>query len=145
MKYNTIEITKLFDCNGQDLIGYNHNYGTIDELKGLINACHNNNIKVIVDVNHYSVPKDEILPSAYFNHSDDNNYYYDYSKVEVIKMLLCQLRYLMTEYCVDGFMFNNVTEIMYIYIYIIIIIFMIVIVILILQSYFMLVVILQNQ
>jgi maltooligosyltrehalose trehalohydrolase len=96
--------------DGVNLFSVNHNYGTPDDLKCLVDCCHQRNITVILDVvyNHFG-PEGNCLPvyGPYFTNKhrtpwgkavnfDDR--YSEYTR----KMILDNVRYWLKVYHIDG-------------------------------------------
>ena len=133
--YNTIQLMAIqehpyygsFGYHVSNLFAVSSRFGTPDDLKKLIDAAHNLNIAVIIDLVHsHAVSNiDEGLglfagdPGQYF-HMDDRRIHsawdslcYDYGKPQVIHFLLSNCKYWIEEYKIDGFRFDGITSMIY--------------------------------
>lgn len=102
-------------------------YGTPDDFKELVDTAHGLKICVIMDVVHShasSNVQDGInqfdgSDSHYFHagargyHTQWDSRLFDYSKYEVQRFLLSNLRYWIDEFRIDGFRFDGVTSMLY--------------------------------
>ncbi|MCL2682779.1 MAG: alpha-amylase family glycosyl hydrolase [Bacteroidales bacterium] len=102
-------------------------FGTPEELKALIDAAHELNIAVILDVVHSHAVKNELEGLAKFDGTLTQFFYegergdhpiwdskcFNYGKNEVIAFLLSNLKYWLDEFRFDGFRFDGVTSMIY--------------------------------
>ena len=102
-------------------------FGTPDDLKYLINKAHKMGIAVIMDLVHSHAVKNisegladfDGSGGQYFHkggrgyHTSWDSYLFDYSKDEVLRFLLSNVRYWMEEFHFDGFRFDGVTSMVY--------------------------------
>ncbi len=133
--YNCIQLMAVAEHPYYGSFGYHvsnffapsSRFGTPDELKSLVNAAHNLGIAVIMDIVHSHAVKNE---AEGLNNFDGSNHQYfheggkgyhegwdsklfDYSKEEVERFLLSNLRYWLEDFHFDGFRFDGVTSILY--------------------------------
>ena len=119
----TVELMPLAECTGTRNWGYDgillfapyHSYGTPDDLRAFIDACHGQGIAVILDVvyNHIGAVGDcSHLYSQYFALTDDTgtwgksfNLDGDHSR-PVRNFLLQNATYWLDEFRLDGFRFD---------------------------------------
>lgn len=102
-------------------------FGTPEDLKYLIDVAHSKGLLVLLDLVHSHAVKNVIEG---LNHFDGTDYQYfhagprgqhpawdsllfDYSKTEVLRFLLSNVRFWIEEYRFDGFRFDGVTSMMY--------------------------------
>ena len=102
-------------------------YGTPDELKYLVDKAHGMGLAVILDVVHSHAARNvqdglnqfDGTDHCYFHggprgdHSLWDSKIFDYSKWEVLRFLLSNLRWYIEEYRFDGFRFDGVTSMLY--------------------------------
>ncbi|CAD8196724.1 unnamed protein product [Paramecium octaurelia] len=101
--YNTIMITQ------QLLMQVDVNQITPDDLKRNIDTLHQKGYSVIMEIDHEQIGK-------YLNNWDGTGYQYlregveqlDYGKWEVLRLLLSNISFWITEYQIDGFKFTNI-------------------------------------
>ncbi len=133
--YNTIQLMAIQEHPYYASFGYqvtnffapSHRYGTPEELKYLINKAHSMGISVILDVVHsHACPNvgeglnlQDGTEDQYFLygmrgwHSAWGTKCFDYTKNEVLRFLLSNLRYWKEEFHFDGFRFDGVTSMLY--------------------------------
>ncbi|HBV99129.1 MAG: malto-oligosyltrehalose trehalohydrolase [Peptococcaceae bacterium BICA1-7] len=96
--------------DGVNLFSVNHNYGSPDELKRLVDLCHRKNIAVILDVvyNHFG-PEGNYLPAygPYFTDKHETPWgkavnYDDLYSGHTRQMVLDSVRYWLEVYHLDG-------------------------------------------
>ena len=101
--------------------------GTPEELKYLVDKAHGMNITVIMDCIHSHASSNVFDGISQFDgtdhqyshsgakgkHSQWDSMLFDYSKYEVLRFLLSNLSYFLTEFQFDGFRFDAVTSILY--------------------------------
>lgn len=102
-------------------------FGSPEELKELIDACHGMGIAVIMDLVHSHAVKNLLeglaefdgtetqyfLPGEKGYHSLWDSRLFNYGKWEVIQFLLSNIRYWLEEFNFDGFRFDGVTSMLY--------------------------------
>lgn len=133
--YNTIQLMAIqehpyygsFGYHVSNLFAISSRFGTIDDLKDLIDSAHAAGIRVIIDLIHSHAVRNEEEGLAkldgsqyqYFHQGDRgihplwDSYLYDYSKDQVLHLLLSNLRFFLDEYQVDGFRFDGITSMLY--------------------------------
>jgi 1,4-alpha-glucan branching enzyme len=104
-------------------------FGTPESLKQLIDTAHGHGLVVLLDVVHSHSVKNlhdglnafDGTDHQYFHaggkgeHPDWDSLLFDYSKWEVLRFLLSNVRYWLDEYRFDGFRFDGVTSMMYLH------------------------------
>ncbi len=133
--YNAIQIMAIMEHPYYGSFGYqvssffaaSSRYGTVNELKELIDTAHGMGIAVLLDVVHSHAVKNT---AEGINEFDGTTYQFfheggkgdhptwgtklfNYNKNEVIHFLLSNLKFWMTEYHFDGFRFDGVTSMIY--------------------------------
>ena len=133
--YNAIQLMAIMEHPYYGSFGYHvsnffavsSRFGTPEELKALIDAAHSMGLQVIMDLIHSHSVKNV---NEGLNHFDGTEYQYfhagprglhvawdsllfDYSKYEVQRFLLSNVRYWLEEYHFDGFRFDGVTSMLY--------------------------------
>jgi 1,4-alpha-glucan branching enzyme len=135
LHYNAVQLMAIQEHPYYGSFGYHvsnffapsSRFGTPEELKALIDAAHGMGLQVIMDIVHSHAVKnfDEGL-----NHFDgtDHQYFhagargqhvawdslcFDYSKYEVQRFLLSNVRYWLEEFHFDGLRFDGVTSMLY--------------------------------
>lgn len=102
-------------------------FGTPEELKALIDAAHQEEVAVIMDIVHSHAVKNEVEglgnlagdPNQYFypgehhEHPAWDSLCFDYGKDEVLHFLLSNCKYWLEEFHFDGFRFDGVTSMLY--------------------------------
>jgi 1,4-alpha-glucan branching enzyme len=102
-------------------------FGTPDELKSLIDACHENGIRVLMDIIHSHAVKNEVEGISKFDgtsyqffhegargdHNQWDSKCFDYQKPEVLKFLLSNLKFWLQEFKIDGFRFDGITSMIF--------------------------------
>jgi len=133
--YNTVQIMAIMEHPYYGSFGYQvssffaacSRYGTPNELKELIDACHGMGIAVLLDVVHSHAVKNtaeglnEFDGTVYqFFHEGQRGDHpawgtklFNYDKNEVIHFLLSNLKFWMTEFHFNGFRFDGVTSMIY--------------------------------
>ena len=133
--YNCVELMAIMEHAYYASFGYqvtnffavSSRYGTPDELKRLIDTAHGEGLLVILDVVHSHASKNTMdglnqfdgTNGCYF-HDNPRGYHdlwdsrlFDYTKWEVLRFLLSNLRWYLEEYKFDGFRFDGVTSMIY--------------------------------
>ena len=133
--YNAIQLMAILEHPYYGSFGYHvssffavsSRFGTPEDLKRLIDAAHGMGIHVLLDLVHSHAVKNVIEG---LNHFDGTDYQYfhggargehvawdsllfDYTKFEVQRFLLSNVRYWLEEFRFDGFRFDGVTSMMY--------------------------------
>ncbi len=133
--YNAIQLMAIMEHPYYGSFGYHvsnfyavsSRFGTPEELKTLIDTAHGLGMQVIMDVIHSHSVKNV---NEGLNHFDGTEYQYfhagargshvawdsllfDYSKYEVQRFLLSNVRYWLEEFHFDGFRFDGVTSMLY--------------------------------
>lgn len=133
--YNTIQLMAIHEHPYYGSFGYHvsnffapsSRFGTPDDLKRLIDTAHGLGIRVVMDIIHSHAVKNtreglnmfDGTEFQYFHagprghHAAWDSKLFDYSKYEVQRFLLSNIRYWMEEYRFDGFRFDGVTSMMY--------------------------------
>ncbi len=133
--YNTIQLMAIMEHPYYGSFGYHvssffaacSRFGTPEELKELVDRAHGMGIRVIMDLVHsHSVQnRQEGLNGfdgtdhQYFHagprglHPSWDSMLFDYSKYEVLRFLLSNVRFWLEEYRFDGYRFDGVTSMLY--------------------------------
>ena len=133
--YNAVQLMAVmehpyygsFGYHVSNLFAVSSRSGTPEELKHLIDTAHGLGIVVLLDVVHSHAIKNTQEGLAYFDGTDHQYFHtggrgehsawdsklYDYSKFEVQRLLLSNLRFWLDEYRFDGFRFDGVTSMLY--------------------------------
>ncbi|MEA2068304.1 MAG: alpha amylase C-terminal domain-containing protein [Verrucomicrobiota bacterium] len=135
MGYNTVQFMGIMEHPYYGSFGYHvsnffaasSRFGTPEELKELIDACHEAGLAVIMDLVHSHAVKNEEeglsrfdgTPYQYFHEGDRGDHdawdsrCFDYGKPEVLHFLLSNARYWLDEFNFDGYRFDGVTSMLY--------------------------------
>lgn len=133
--YNAVQLMAIQEHPFYGSFGYHvsnfyassSRFGTPEELKALIDTAHGLGVRVIMDLVHSHAVKNI---NEGLNRFDGTDYQYfhggargqhvawdslcfDYSKFEVQRFLLSNVRYWLSEFHFDGFRFDGVTSMMY--------------------------------
>lgn len=133
--YNAIQLMAVAEHPYYGSFGYHvsnfyavsSRFGTPDELKKLVDAAHGMGIAVIMDLVHSHAVKNTHEGLNLFDGTDYQYFHagprgqhvawdslcFDYSKYEVQRFLLSNVRFWLEEYKFDGFRFDGVTSMMY--------------------------------
>lgn len=133
--YNAIQLMAIMEhayygCFGYQVTSFfaaSSRFGTPDQLKRLIDKAHSLGIFVLLDVVHSHACKNVLdglnqfdgTNSCFFHdgprgeHPLWDSRLFDYSQTEVLRFLLSNLRWYLTEYNFDGFRFDGVTSMLY--------------------------------
>ena len=133
--YNAIQLMAVmehpyygsFGYHVSNLFAASSRFGTPEELKELIDVAHGLGLTVLLDVVHSHAVKNtqeglnrfDGTDYQYFHaggrglHSAWDSMLFDYSKFEVQRLLLSNLRFWLEEYRFDGFRFDGVTSMLY--------------------------------
>lgn len=133
--YNTVQIMAIQEHPYYGSFGYqvsnffapSSRFGTPDELKSLIDKAHSLGLRVLLDIVHSHAVKNEVegiskfdgTHSLFFHQGSRGEHplwdsrLFNYSKTEVLRFLLSNIRYWLEEYKFDGFRFDGVTSMIY--------------------------------
>ena len=133
--YNAIQLMAIQEHPYYGSFGYHvssfyavsSRFGTPEQLKRLIDVAHGLGIRVLLDLVHSHAVKNTIeglnefdgTDHQYFHsgarglHSAWDSMLFDYSKYEVQRYLLSNVRFWLDEFKFDGFRFDGVTSMMY--------------------------------
>lgn len=133
--YNAVQLMAIMEHPYYGSFGYHvSNFfavssrcGTPEQLKHLIDTAHGMGIRVLLDVVHSHSVKNINEGLAQFDGTDYHYFHagargqhvawdsllFDYSKFEVQRFLLSNLRYWLDEFRFDGFRFDGVTSMLY--------------------------------
>lgn len=133
--YNAIQLMAVMEHPYYGSFGYHvsnffavsSRFGTPEELKHLIDTAHGMGLRVVMDIVHSHSVKNTNEGLAMFDGSDYQYFHagargqhdawdsllFDYSKYEVQRFLLSNVRYWLEEFNFDGFRFDGVTSMMY--------------------------------
>ena len=135
LHYNAIQLMAIQEHPYYGSFGYHvsnffapsSRFGKPDELKELIDAAHGLGLQVIMDVVHSHAVKNLNEGLNRFDGTDHQYFHapprgehvawdsmcFDYSKYEVQRFLLSNVRYWLEEFNFDGFRFDGVTSMLY--------------------------------
>jgi len=135
LHYNAIQLMAIMEHPYYGSFGYHvsnfyapsSRFGTPEDLKELVDVAHGMGIAVLLDVVHSHAVKNlneglNLLDGTeyqYFHsgvrgqHVAWDSLCFDYSKFEIQRFLLSNLRYWMEEFRFDGFRFDGVTSMLY--------------------------------
>jgi 1,4-alpha-glucan branching enzyme len=135
LHYNAIQLMAIqehpyygsFGYHVSNFFAVSSRFGTPDDLKKLIDTAHGLGLSVIMDLVHSHAVKNVAEGLNYFDGTDYQYFHggprgqhvawdslcFDYSKYEVQRFLLSNVRYWLEEYHFDGFRFDGVTSMMY--------------------------------
>jgi 1,4-alpha-glucan branching enzyme len=135
MGYNCIQLMAIMEHAYYASFGYqvtsffapSSRYGTIDDLKNLIDAAHGHGILVFLDIVHSHACKNTLdglnqfdgTEGCFFHEGSRGNHdlwdsrLFNYGKPEVLRFLLSNLRWWIEEFHFDGFRFDGITSMLY--------------------------------
>ena len=135
LHYNAIQLMAIQEHPYYGSFGYHvsnffapsSRFGTPEELKELIDAAHGLGLQVIMDLVHSHAVKNINEGLNRFDGTDHQYFHagargehvawdslcFDYSKYEVQRFLLSNVRYWLEEFRFDGFRFDGVTSMLY--------------------------------
>jgi 1,4-alpha-glucan branching enzyme len=133
--YNAVQLMAVqehpfygsFGYHVSNLFAVSSRFGPPEDLKALIDEAHRLGLRVIMDIVHSHMVKNTAeglrnfdgTGHQYFHdgargeHTAWDSMCYDYSKWEVLRLLLSNVRYWLEEYRFDGFRFDGVTSMLY--------------------------------
>ncbi len=133
--YNAVQLMAVMEHPYYGSFGYHvsnlyapsSRFGTPEDLKELIDTAHGLGLRVIMDVIHSHSVKNMLeglnrldgTSYQYFHdgpkgeHPGWDSLLFDYSKYEVLRLLLSNIRYWLEEFHFDGFRFDGVTSMLY--------------------------------
>lgn len=133
--YNTIQFMAIqehpyygsFGYHVSSLFAPSSRFGTAPELKAMVDRAHSLGLRVIMDIVHSHVVKNEIEGLSRYDGSYSQWFHdgprgmhhawdsrcFDYGKPEVLHFLLSNLKYWLEEFRFDGFRFDGVTSMLY--------------------------------
>ena len=133
--YNAVQLMAVMEHPYYASFGYHvsnffavsSRFGTPEELKELIDTAHGMGLLVIMDLVHSHAVKNLNEGLSHFDgtahhyfhagakgeHTAWDSRCFDYSKHEVRRFLLSNIRYWLETYCFDGFRFDGITSMLY--------------------------------
>ena len=135
--YNTIQLMAVMEHPYYGSFGYHvssffacsSRFGTPEELKALVDAAHEADLAVIIDIVHSHSVKNEReglslfdgTPYQYFHdglrgwHEAWDPRCFDYGKTDVLHFLLSNCRFWLDEFHFDGYRFDGITSMLYLH------------------------------
>jgi len=133
--YNTIQLMAVMEHPYYGSFGYHvanffaasSRFGSIEDLKELIDTAHQNGLAVIMDLVHSHSVRNELEGLSLYDGSDYQYFHsgerglhpawdsrlFNYAKPEVLHFLLSNIRYWLDEFRFDGFRFDGITSMLY--------------------------------
>jgi len=133
--YNTIQLMAIqehpyygsFGYHVSNFFAVSSRFGTPDEFKSLIDAAHQQGLRVIMDLVHSHSVKNvaeglnifDGTPYQYFHdgirreHPLWDSLCFNYGKNEILHFLLSNCKFWLEEYHLDGFRFDGITSMLY--------------------------------
>lgn len=133
--YNCVQLMAIAEHPYYASFGYqvsnffavSHRFGPPEDLKRLIDTCHQLGIAVFLDLVHSHTVKNineglnqlDGTSHQYFHEGDKGHHsswdtlLFDYGKTEVLRFLLSNVAYWLEEFNFDGFRFDGVTSMLY--------------------------------
>ena len=133
--YNCIQLMAVqehpyygsFGYHVSNFFAVSSRFGTPEDFKRLVDIAHGMGIRVLLDLVHSHSVKNTVEGLACFDGTDHQYFHaggrglhpawdsmlFDYSKPEVLRLLLSNVRYWLEEFHVDGFRFDGVTSMLY--------------------------------
>ena len=133
--YNTVQLMAVMEHPYYGSFGYqvsnffapSSRFGTPNDLKDLVNTAHSMGLRVLLDLVHSHAVKNHAEGINMFDGTVWQFFYdgmkgehpawdtkcFDYGREGVLRFLLSNLRYWLTEYHFDGFRFDGITSMIY--------------------------------
>jgi 1,4-alpha-glucan branching enzyme len=133
--YNAVQLMAVMEHPYYGSFGYHvssffapsSRFGTPEDLKALVDAAHGLGLRVVMDIVHSHAVKNTREGLNNFDGTDHQYFHagpmgqhpawdsllFDYTKYEVQRMLLSNVRYWLEDYRFDGFRFDGVTSMIY--------------------------------
>ena len=133
--YDTVQLMAVMEHPYYGSFGYHvssffaasSRFGTLDDLKSLIDAAHGMGLRVIMDLVHSHSVRNERDGLSHFDGSGYQYFHsgargehpawgsrcFDYGKTEVLHFLLSNCKFWLEEYRFDGFRFDGVTSMLF--------------------------------
>ena len=133
--YNAVQLMAVqehpyygsFGYHVSSFFGVSSRFGTPEELRQLIDAAHGHGLRVLLDLVHSHAVKNTLEGLNNFDGTDHQYFHagprgqhpawdsmlFDYSKYEVQRFLLSNVRYWLEEVGFDGMRFDGVTSMLY--------------------------------
>lgn len=133
--YNCIQLMAVqehpyygsFGYHVSNFFAVSSRFGTPEDFKSLVDAAHALNLRVLLDLVHSHSVKNTVEGLGWLDGTDHQYFHagprgmhpawdsllFDYSKPEVLRFLLSNVRYWLEEFKVDGFRFDGVTSMLY--------------------------------
>jgi len=133
--YNAVQLMGIMEHPFYGSFGYHvssffapsSRFGTPDQLKALIDAAHGMGLLVLLDIVHSHAIKNleeglNLFDGTQYQYFHDgarglhplwDSMLFDYTKIEVQRFLLSNIRYWLEEFRFDGFRFDGVTSMLY--------------------------------
>ncbi len=133
--YNAVQLMAVMEHPYYGSFGYHvssffapsSRFGTPEDLKLLVDAAHGMGVRVVMDIVHSHAVKNIREGLNMFDGTDHQYFHagprgqhpawdsllFDYTKYEVQRMLLSNIRYWLEDYRFDGFRFDGVTSMIY--------------------------------
>jgi len=133
--YNAVQLMAVMEHPYYGSFGYHvssffapsSRFGTPEELKTLVDTAHSLGVRVVMDIVHSHAVKNTREGLNMFDGTDHQYFHagprgqhpawdsllFDYTKYEVQRMLLSNVRYWLEDYRFDGFRFDGVTSMIY--------------------------------
>ncbi len=133
--YNAVQLMAVAEHPYYGSFGYHvssffavsSRFGTPEELKELIDTAHGMGLRVFMDLVHSHAVKNVLEGLSHFDGTDHQYFHaggrgehpawdsrlFDYSRYEVRRFLLSNVRYWLDEFRFDGFRFDGVTSMLY--------------------------------
>ncbi len=133
--YNAVQLMAVqehpyygsFGYHVSNFFAVSSRFGTPDDFKRLVDAAHGMGLGVYLDLVHSHAVKNTVEGLNLFDGTDHQYFHagpkgkhpawdsmlFDYSKWEVLRFLLSNVRFWLEEYKIDGFRFDGVTSMLY--------------------------------
>lgn len=133
--YNAVQLMAVqehpyygsFGYHVSNFFAVSSRFGTPDDFKRLVDDAHGLGLAVYLDLVHSHAVKNTVEGLNYFDGTDYQYFHagprgqhpawdsmlFDYSKYEVLRFLLSNVRFWLEEFNIDGFRFDGVTSMLY--------------------------------